>query len=133
MSDPDLAQDDNVVPADNETVAVGAVAPFSPMNASGGSSEGRSQNAENVRLVDGKLPLSQLHVSIDVCLPSQKISLSEVTNWMKGGLVPLPAMPLESGIPIEIRHGTQVMATGSLVLLDDCYAVQIDKVMVKGG
>ncbi len=78
------------------------------------------------------IPLSQLQISVDVCLPSQKVALSDISNWMKGGLVPLPALPLAAGMPIEVRHGTQVLATGSLVLLDDCYAVHIDKVMVTG-
>ena len=80
-----------------------------------------------------EIPLSQLQVSVDVCLPSYKVPLSEISNWMRGGLVPLPALPLVAGIPIEVRHGTQVLATGNLVVLDDCYAVQIDKVMVKNG
>jgi flagellar motor switch/type III secretory pathway protein FliN len=134
MSDPELESDLDSASAVTDTE--GDVAPMESHVAQElpeGLINEPSQSMTDIRPVDGKMPLSHLQVSVDVCLPSHKVTLSDVSNWMRGALVPLPALPLASGLPIEVRHGTQVLATGSLILLDDCYAVQIDKVMVKGG
>jgi flagellar motor switch/type III secretory pathway protein FliN len=71
---------------------------------------------------------TDLEISIDVHVASMELPVADVRNWLAGGVVSLPGLDMQDGLVVELRNGKRVIATGTLVRLDDCYGIMIDQV-----
>lgn len=72
-----------------------------------------------------------LRVKLDFYLNSEMVSIGEISSWIQGAVVPFGQASLSSGMSVEIRNGTQKIARGNLVKLDDAYGIMIEESFIR--
>ena len=75
-----------------------------------------------------KSAILDLEISVDVHVASINVLVSDVRNWLSGAIVSLQDLTVQNGLSVELRNGSRIIATGSLVQLDDAYGILIDHV-----
>ncbi len=70
-------------------------------------------------------------VTLEFHLPGRTVPLAEISAWAEGGVVSLPDATLDHDLPITVRNGDRVIASGRLVRLDDCFGVRIDRTFIR--
>jgi len=102
------------------------------------SAEGAEWLANNIPAVEPAQPayspvldaLMDVELPVSVLLASKEIPLREVMNWGAGTIVDFEA---DLGDPVDVIVNGQVVARGSVVLVDGNYGVRVTKVLASNG
>jgi len=77
--------------------------------------------------IDRKM-LADIPIEATVELGKTKITLREVVELAEGSIISLDRV---AGEPLDIKVGGQIVATGEVVAVDDCYGIRITEVKIK--